>query len=263
MTNRSFKFSVQGKDYIMRIPGEGTDQLINRENEYNVYQKIKDLKISDDLVYISPENGYKITEFLDNARECDPLNPDDVKRAMQTLRQFHDLRLEVEHTFDIFKEIQMYESFWQGKPSIFKDYEETKQNIYSLKPFIDSLEKDWILTHVDANGDNILFLENDIRMIDWEYAGMQDPDLDIAMFAIYSLYNRSQIDALIESYYIEGVTQETRMKIYAYIAIGGLLWSNWCEFKRFEGVEFGEYSLRQYRYAKEYYDIVMDEWLNK
>ena len=33
MTNRSFLFSCKGKKYIMRIPGEGTDQLINRRNE--------------------------------------------------------------------------------------------------------------------------------------------------------------------------------------------------------------------------------------
>ena len=37
------------------------------------------------------------------------------------------------------------------------------------------------------------------------------------------------------------------------------LWSNWCEYKRNLGVEFGEYSLRQYRYAKDYYRIVQDE----
>ena len=41
--------------------------------------------------------------------------------------------------------------------------------------------------------------------------------------------------------------------IYALIAACGLLWSNWCEYKQHLGVEFGEYSLRQYRYAKEYY----------
>ena len=34
---------------------------------------------------------------------------------------------------------------------------------------------------------------------------------------------------------------------------------DWCEYKRNLGVEFGEYSLRQYRYAKEYYRIVQDE----
>ena len=37
------------------------------------------------------------------------------------------------------------------------------------------------------------------------------------------------------------------------------LWSNWCEFKRHQGVEFGEYSLRQYRYGKEYYRYFMKE----
>lgn len=31
------------------------------------------------------------------------------------------------------------------------------------------------------------------------------------------------------------------------------------EYKRNLGVEFGEYSLRQYRYAKDYYRIVQDE----
>ena len=42
-----------------------------------------------------------------------------------------------------------------------------------------------------------------------------------------------------------------RTKIYAYIAVCGLLWSNWCEYKSRLGVEFGEYSLKQYRYAKD------------
>ena len=56
--------------------------------------------------------------------------------------------------------------------------------------------------------------------------------------------------------YFEGdCPRETRLKIYCYIAACGLLWSNWCEFKRNLGVEFGEYSLRQYRYAKEYFRL--------
>ena len=59
--------------------------------------------------------------------------------------------------------------------------------------------------------------------------------------------------------YFENKCDElTRIKIYAYISICGLLWSNWCEYKRDLGVEFGEYSIRQYRFAKEYYQIVVD-----
>lgn len=95
-----------------------------------------------------------------------------------------------------------------------------------------------------------------ISLIDWEYAGMQDEDVDIAMFAIYALYEKDKVDELIDAYYTEGCREEVRLKIYAYIAVCGFLWSNWCEFKRHEGVEFGEYSLRQYGYAKEYYRYV-------
>ena len=74
-----------------------------------------------------------------------------------------------------------------------------------------------VLTHIDAVPDNFLFVtddqgQEDIRLIDWEYAGMQDPHVDIAMFAIYSLYNKEQIDELIRMYFTEGCNKETRLK---------------------------------------------------
>ena len=180
MTNRSFLFECGGSRHIMRIPGEGTDQLINRREEAQVYHVIQDKHLCDDIEYINPENGYKITKFFNHARVCNPNDQNDVQKCMNRLRQFHD-------------------------------------------------------------------------------AGMQDPHVDIAMFAIYSLYNKEQIDELIGMYFTEGCNKETRFKIYCYIAAGGLLWSNWCEYKRNLGVDFGEYSLRQYRYAKDYYKIFMEE----
>ncbi len=260
MTNRSFRFCCKGKRYIMRIPGEGTDQLINRREEYEVYEAIRDKKICDDIYYIDPENGYKITAFLENARVCNPEEPEDVKQCMAYLRKFHESGLKVGHCFDVFEHIEYYESLWGGERSAYRDYAITKQKVYELKKYIDSREHDWALTHIDAVPDNFMFLEDgEIRLIDWEYAGMQDPHVDIAMFAIYALYNREQVEALMKAYFPEGVNGDVRLKIYCYIAACGLLWSNWCEYKRQKGVEFGEYSLRQYRYAKDYYRIFHEE----
>ena len=263
MTNRSFLFTCKGKKYIMRIPGEGTDQLINRKQEAAVYHAIDGRKICDDIAYINPENGYKITEFLENARVCDPLNYEDVKKCMKRLRDFHGLGLKVNHEFDIFGQIEFYESLWEGNASVYKDYEKTKSNVLSLRSYIETHVSEKVLTHIDAVPDNFLFInqngKEEIRLIDWEYAGMQDPHVDVAMFCIYSLYNKRQVDRLIAAYFTEGCDDETRIKIYCYIAACGLLWSNWCEYKRNLGVEFGEYSLRQYRYAKEYFKIVQEE----
>lgn len=263
MTNKSFLFEYNDSKYIMRIPGEGTDSLINRKQEANVYNVINNTGISDDIYYINPNNGYKITKYIENARVCDPYNWNDVMKCMKILRDFHNLKLKINHEFDMFKQINFYESLWNGDKSIYIDYEVTKKNVISLKKYVEKFPKEKTLTHIDAVPDNFLFYKEEstekIKLIDWEYSGMQDPHVDIAMFAIYSLYDRDKVDKLIDIYFEGNCTVENRIKIYCYISICGLLWSNWCEFKRNLGIEFGEYSLKQYRYAKEYYKIVKEE----
>ncbi len=260
MTNRSFLFSCRNQKYIMRIPGEGTDQLINRSQEANVYKVIQNRDICDDIVYINPNNGYKITKFLDSARVCDAKNINDLKVCMKALRTFHEQQLTTEHTFDIFEMINFYESLWKGQASRYKDYHQTKKNVFHLQDYISSHAEPYCLTHIDAVPDNFLIIPDpeggeSVRLIDWEYSGMQDPHVDIAMFCIYSLYSRDQADQLIDIYFQGNCAEQTRIKIYCYIAACGLLWSNWCEYKSNLGVDFGEYSLRQYRYAKDYYRI--------
>lgn len=260
MTNRSFLFSVHGVKYIMRIPGEGTDQLINRSEEALVYRTIAGNNFCDDPIYINPMNGFKITRYIEGVRCCDPENVDDLRLCMRKLRTFHNVPLTVPHTFDIFERIDFYESLWDGNPSVYRDYEKTKENILKLRSYVEHHRGEMQLTHIDAVPDNFLFdpnVEGDlsIQLTDWEYAGMQDKHVDIAMFCIYSCYDKPSIDRLIDIYFEDegGCDKATRAKIYCYIAMCGLLWSNWCEYKRNLGVEFGEYSLYQYRYGKDYF----------
>lgn len=44
----------------MRIPGEGTDRLINRRQEAAVYQAIRGKSICDDVVYMNPEMAIRL-----------------------------------------------------------------------------------------------------------------------------------------------------------------------------------------------------------
>lgn len=258
MTNKSFIFTCNSEKYIFRIPGKGTDQLINRKEEADVYCKISKYNICDDIIYINPENGYKITKFMKNCRTCDAKNWDDVKKCITKLRDFHNLKIKVNHTFDLFGLIEYYESLRNCK-SVYRDYEKTKQNVLSLKNYINKHKAEFVLTHIDAIPDNFLFSDDEIRLIDWEYAGMQDPHVDLAMFSVYSYYDRDEIDKLINLYFENKCSKETRIKIYCYVAVCGLLWSNWCEYKLSLGVEFGEYSIKQYRYSKDFYKIVKEE----
>jgi thiamine kinase-like enzyme len=265
MTNRSYLFSCNGERYIIRIPGEGTDKLINRAQEAAAYRAISSLDISEPLVSIDPQTGHKLTRFLDGVRNCDPGNPEEVCCCMQALRSFHELGLEVDHGFDPINELLYYEQLRNGDSSLYPDYEQTKAGVLELGEWVATLDRPRTLAHIDAVCDNFLFApdpatgQERIFLIDWEYAGMQDPHIDIAMFAIYALYDRQQILTLIDAYFPEGCPDQTRAKIYGYIAICGLLWSNWCEFKRALGVDFGSYAQAQYRYAQDYYSIARQE----
>lgn len=263
MTNRSFLFEIKNQKYIMRIPGEGTDHLINRKEEGEVYSVINDLNISDDVIYFNSDNGYKLTKFIEKSRVCNLNSIDDLNKSMELLKKFHSYKLKVNHYFDLYEKIEFYESLWGNHQSLYNDYLTTKENIYKLKSIVESLPQEVGLTHIDAVPDNFLIYEEEgiekVKLIDWEYASMQDTHLDIAMFCIYSMYEKKQVDQLIDIYFKNKCSKKIRIKIYCYIAISGLLWSNWCEYKYTLGVEFGEYSLAQYRYAKEYYKLVMEE----
>ena len=259
MTNRSFIFSCRGNKYIMRIPGEGTERLIDRSQEAEAFRAISGLGLCDDPLYLNPENGYKITRFLKDVRTCDPEDAKDLEQCMAKLKSFHRMRLSVPHAFDIFERIDFYESLWEGQPSEYRDYAMTKAGVLALRPWVDAQPHDWCLTHIDAVPDNFLFYSDGnggeaLQLTDWEYAGMQDPHVDIAMFCIYAMYDKKRVDQLIDIYFSDegGCCDSTRAKVYCYIAMCGLLWSNWCEYKRNLGVEFGEYSLAQYRYAKDF-----------
>ncbi len=101
---------------------------------------------------------------------------------------------------------------------------------------------------------NFLILpDGKIRLIDWEYAGMADPLLDIAMCSVYSYYDSGQAAALLQTYLERQPTNEETALVTAFMALSGFLWSLWAIYKSSLGEEFGEYTITMYRYAKNGY----------
>lgn len=263
MTNKSFIFKIKSQKYIMRVPGKGTNLIINRANEAYVYKIIKNKKNCENVIYINPNNGFKITEFIENSRCCNPNSNEDLNKCINALKCFHNLNLKVKHEFDVFEQIDFYEKLLANKKSKYFDYDEIKRNVLLLKSYIDRNVQNKCLTHIDAIPDNFLIYKNKdneeiVKLIDFEYASMQDPHIDIAMFCIYSLYNKKQIDNIINIYFNNNCPMNIRIKIYCYIAVCGLLWSNWCEYKESLGIKFGKYSIAQYNYAKEYSKLAIE-----
>lgn len=255
MTNKSFSFEINKKKYICRIPGEGTEKLINRDEEYRCYEAVSPLNITDNVVYMDTKSGIKISEYEKGSRVVDINNPNELKNCMNILRKLHCSDIVVSHSFNIEKNIFFYEELCRSSGVIlFEDYSLMRTRIGELTSILKSMKIPSVFSHIDANCDNFLVLSNgDIKLIDWEYAGMSDPVIDISMFAIYSYFNHMQLEELIGYYFEDGPTYEERLRIYIYVALGGFLWAIWAQYKQSLGRSFGDYTLKMYCYAKDYY----------
>ena len=93
MTNKNFKVNISNKDYILRIPGNGTEEMISRFSEkYNSIIANK-LEIDTDILYFNEENGLKISKYINNAETINPSTAkreDNMKLITDILRKLHN-----------------------------------------------------------------------------------------------------------------------------------------------------------------------------
>lgn len=257
MTNHSYIFDCRGESYVIRIPGPGTDKMVDRKQEAEIYHMLEGSNVTEPLVYIDPVRGYKITKFLGNAKSCDVNDPEQVAACMRVLRRVHEMKLTAEVRRGMFDGVIYYENL-KTIESPFPDYQELRTRIMALRPFVDSHREETILCHLDPNADNFLVYRDEdgvhARLIDWEFAGMYDPVADLAGFAGYDDYTKEQVDGMIEAYFGQGCTLIERARVYAYIAAAALWLLNWCEYKQSLGEAPNDYYRLQYAHAREYCD---------
>lgn len=221
MTNDSFLFSVHGQKYIFRHNGKGTELLVDRENEKTVYEILSAADITEHVIALSIEPGYKISRYYEGSHVCNPQNMNEAERCMRALRSFHEFGLTGAKVFHPFEAICRYEEVLLGGVNVHLEYAEVREAVFSLQTFLAPfLENSHTLCHIDSVSDNFLFVEGREMpyLIDWEYAGRSDPLIDIAMFAIYANYTEEETNRLISWYFPEGFDDQTKARVYAYMA---------------------------------------------
>ena len=260
ITNHTFLITCTKGEYTMRIPNKNTHPLINRMVEAEVYKVTNDSEVCEHPIYFDVDTGYKISTYHKQCHICDVQNEDDVTKCLDALRTFHRDKRKIAYDFNIIKQLNKLEELFLDKKSVFNDYQKTKSSV--LKAVSNATLREKELSCVDCTPDNFLILEDgSVEIIDWENASMQDPRLDFAMFCVNGKMDADQIERYIDYYF--DMELESRKDIYAFIALAGLFWSNWCEYNYRFGVDFGEYSLLQYRYAKVYARKSLEESENK
>lgn len=260
-TNHSYLIRTTKNNYVLRVPGIGSSEMVVRYLEKEIYDLLKDYDISDQVVYLNPETGIKISLYCENARFLDLTKENEVKLFLKTVKKLHGLNLKCSSKYDFYEHIEKYEKLI-NTPSCFEDYEAVKSDIIHLKEFTDTCSAEYTLIHNDLSCENCLFYkgengEEKCILIDFEYAAMQCPAADIAYFCVFSDLNESEVDAIIKEYFETEYAPDKYTQVYAYIAINAFLHSNWLELKISLEDEKKESrrkeSVKAYNMAKLYY----------
>ena len=115
MTNSSFRFTCKkdGRKYVYRHPGEGTEAFLNRRSEHFSMQVAKSLGLDKTFIHMDAEEGWKISYFVENARILDYHNPAELSEALNILARLHEANIQSEFPYrlwdqanDFFKKIQ-------------------------------------------------------------------------------------------------------------------------------------------------------------
>ncbi|QOY61563.1 phosphotransferase [Thermophilibacter immobilis] len=259
LTNLSFRFSVNGQEYVYRHPGIGTDKFIDRDAETQANTVAHRLGVDRTFLYEDSKQGWKICRFVRNARNLDPLDPTQVKRAMELCRSFHESGARINATFDFFGNGVSYESLLEGHGAInISGYYELREKVARISAHASGDGYPPCFSHNDYLPLNFLIDEqNGMDVIDWEFAGMSDPGNDFATFVICSQYDEGKAEEAL-SYYFGGTpTFLERRHFWAMVVLGGWCWYVWALEKDAEGAGVGEWESIYKSYAVDYVDRVL------
>ena len=233
MTNHSYKITRNdGEEYLVRIPGDGTEEMINRLDERKSTELGCNLGIDSPLLYFG-DDGRKVMKFIHNPQEMN----EEVMRRKENLLQaaaiFHKLHtcgVDTGVRFEVFEMAKLYEKIIrEGGVAFYDDYEDVKQTVMDIKAAVDATG---IAPRVPCHNDSLMgnwVLDGDGRLylIDWEYSGMNEAMWDLSCLSIEADYSPENDDQLLEAYYGRPATVEEKKRFIAAKMYVDYLWTLW------------------------------------
>ena len=256
LTNLSFRFDVDGKTYVYRHPGAGTDEIINRESETFSQDVARRLGIDDTFIHEDPIEGWKISAFIDGCEPFDYHNDDHLRRSMEIARRLHGCSETSPWDFDVYQKAVEIVGMLKTRP--FEDFDELAAMAAELYEDVCADGVEPCLCHNDFYEPNFLVKGKEMHLIDWEYSAMSDYASDLGTFVCCSDYDIDDALRAFRFYFGREPTPEEARHCLAYVGISAYYWFVWALYKDDSGEPVGEWLYLWYRAAKKFGHVAVD-----
>jgi thiamine kinase-like enzyme len=231
LTNRNYKVVTPIGAFVLRVPGEGTSEYISRENESLAARITSEIAVNAPLIYFDERDGVQMTRFIEggitmNVERFKDLGS--VGRAAQSLRRVHDCGRPFRNRFELFQMIDEYLDFLGKKDAPLPDgYHDVKREAEAVRKALNAHPLPVVPCHCDPLAENFLDTGRQMYVIDWEYAGNNDPMWDLGDVSVEAAFGPEQDEALLGAYFDGAPSANDRGRMVLYKAMCDLLWTLW------------------------------------
>ena len=226
MSNYTYVVEALGKKYTYRVPGKFAEKFVDRVDEWHNIQEVDKLGLNNVTTYVEILSGEKLAEYVDGTI----MSTTDVvaynEMSVKALKQIHGSHMAFKpyNAFDRLDDDERYcrETGFTHP----QDYLDLRAKLEDLRQQYKTIPL--VPCHCDYQPTNLVISGDKLYVLDWEFAGLNDPFYDIAC------YGNAGFDkalSLLECYVGHKPTDDELQRLYFHRAFQCLQWYNVAIFK--------------------------------
>ena len=232
LTNLVFKIETPVDCLIVRIPGKGTEEYIDRVVEAHNAKVAAEAGVSAEVIFVDPSTGLMITRCIDDIVTMSPelfrSREGSVARAALALKKLHTSGKQFKFRFELFGMIDEYLNHLSGKNTDLPDgYHDIVHAAQPVKVALENNPNSLAPCHCDPLCENFLDDGGTMWVVDWEYSGMNDPIWDLGDLSVEASFNADQDREMMRAYCDGEPTEAEFARMIIYKAMCDLLWTLW------------------------------------
>ena len=231
LTNLVFKVDCNGDSYVLRLPGKGTEEYIDRAMEAVAALEAARVGVSPEVIIADPKSGIMLSQYLKATTMSPKLfktTPGAPSRAGEVFRKLHTSGAQFKFRFELFGMINEYLRVLGTKTvELPAGYHKVLKDAESVQRALLSRPTPLTACHCDSLSENFLDTGRRMWLVDWEYSGMNDPLWDLGDLCVEAGFSLKAEEEMIAAYFAGAPKPAERGRIVIYKAMCDLLWTLW------------------------------------
>jgi thiamine kinase-like enzyme len=231
LTNRNYKITLGSERYVLRLAGPGTSEYIDRAAEAHNARIAATAGVNAPVLHFEIADGTMLARYIDDCLTMSEAAFKDlarVERAARAFRRMHRFREPFAGRFDVFAQIDEYLALLRrNKAKIPDGYAALQKQADAARRVLADRPVALAPCHNDPLAENFLDAPDRMWLVDWEYAGMNDPMWDLGDLSVEAGFSPEQDEALLHAYFDAPPPAEQRGRMVLAKGLCDLVWTLW------------------------------------